>query len=69
MRNIFFRKTHKEQKTFARSSVLFLFFLLFFLSFFLSSCTEYERANLNPRPFNEPAYWEINPYGANAFQN
>ncbi|MBO4304685.1 MAG: hypothetical protein J6A21_08895 [Lentisphaeria bacterium] len=50
------------------SSVLFLF-LVWFLLLLLSSCTDYERAGLNPRPFNEPAYWEINPYGPNAFQN
>ena len=50
------------------SSVLFLSSAVIFL-LLLSSCTDYERAGLNPRPFNEPAYWEINPYGPNAFQN
>ena len=36
--------------------------------FFLVSCTEYERDGVNPRPFNEPADWENNPYG-NVFRN
>ena len=51
------------------SSVLFLFLVSLFFLMILSSCTDYERAGLNPRPFNEPAYWEVNPYGPNAFQN
>jgi len=37
-------------------------------SLLLVSCTEYEREGVNPRPFNEPAGWEQNPYG-NAFRN
>lgn len=36
--------------------------------FLFSSCTDYERAGVNPRPFNEPTDWEQNPYG-NAFHN
>ena len=36
---------------------------------FLSGCTDYERAGVNPRPFNEPRDWEVNPYGPNMFQN
>ena len=39
-----------------------------FLLLMLVSCTDYERAGVNPRPFNEPAGWENNPYG-NAFRN
>ena len=35
----------------------------------LCACTDYERAGVNPRPFNEPRNWEINPYGPNMFQN
>ncbi len=50
-------------------SSVFFYIILLCLLFLLSSCTDYERAGLNPRPFNEPTYWEINPYGANAFQN
>lgn len=50
-------------------SVLFLFLASLFFLLVLSSCTDYERAGVSPRPFNEPAYWEINPYGPNAFQN
>ena len=38
------------------------------LLFLLGACTDYERAGVNPRPFNEPAEWEVNPYG-NAFRN
>ena len=34
----------------------------------LASCTDYERAGVNPRPFNEPTEWEQNPYG-DAFRN
>ena len=34
----------------------------------LCSCTDYERAGVNPRPFNEPTGWEQNPYG-DAFRN
>jgi len=36
--------------------------------FLFSACTDYERAGVNPRPFNEPTEWEQNPYG-NAFRN
>ena len=25
-------------------------------------CTEYERAGVNPKPFNAPAAWERDPY-------
>jgi len=42
--------------------------LLTALLFLLGACTDYERAGVNPRPFNEPAGWETNPYG-NAFRN
>ena len=35
----------------------------------LCACTDYERAGVNPRPFNEPRSWEINPYGTSMFQN
>ena len=52
------------------SSALFIAVIsVFILSMLLlSSCTDYERAGINPRPFNEPASWEINPYG-DAFHN
>lgn len=26
------------------------------------SCTQYERDGYNPKPFNSPAGWEIQPY-------
>ena len=26
-------------------------------------------AGVNPRPFNEPRGWEVNPYGPGMFQN
>lgn len=26
------------------------------------SCTQYERDGFNPKPFNSPAGWELNPY-------
>lgn len=55
-----------------RGKVLFL--ALLFAAGLLSllamtGCTEYERAGINARPFNEPRSWEINPYGNEAFQN
>ena len=43
--------------------------ILAFAGIFLAGCTDYERAGVNPRPFNEPRSWEINPYGPNMFQN
>ena len=43
-------------------------FLLICLILLLASCTDYERAGVNPRPFNEPTEWEQNPYG-DAFRN
>ncbi|MBQ7731548.1 MAG: hypothetical protein IJT68_06915 [Lentisphaeria bacterium] len=38
-----------------------------FLSAAACSTTQ-ERSRRNPRPFNEPASWETNPYG-DAFRN
>lgn len=38
------------------------------LGLLISGCTDYERAGVNPRPFNEPKGWETNPYGR-MFQN
>ena len=49
-----------------RSLAFAVLFIVF--SLFLASCTDYERAGVNPRPFNEPTHWEQNPYG-NAFRN
>lgn len=43
-------------------------FVLVILLVFFCSCTDYERMGVNPRPFNEPAQWENNPYG-DVFQN
>ena len=48
-----------------RLSAVFLAAAIFLL---LCSCTDYERAGVNPRPFNEPTQWEQNPYG-DAFRN
>ena len=42
--------------------------LLCLMILLLASCTDYERAGVNPRPFNEPTEWERNPYG-DAFRN
>lgn len=57
---------------FMASSADFLKTVLVLLSagmlLLLSACTEYERNGVNCRPFNEPTYWEQNPYG-NAFRN
>ena len=47
---------------------IFLLLGCFLLLILLAACTDYERAGVNPRPFNEPAEWEYNPYG-NAFRN
>ena len=47
---------------------IFLLLVCFVLLLLLVSCTDYERAGVNPRPFNEPAEWEYYPYG-NAFRN
>ncbi|MBP3393946.1 MAG: hypothetical protein ACI4UV_11725 [Victivallales bacterium] len=49
----------------------FLITALFLLAagVFLNGCTDYERAGVNPRPFNEPRGWEVNPYGPGMFQN
>jgi hypothetical protein len=33
-----------------------------------AACSPQERSRRNPRPFNEPASWETNPYG-DAFRN
>ena len=48
-----------------RRCAVFLAAVFFLL---LCSCTDYERAGVNPRPFNEPTGWEQNPYG-DAFRN
>ena len=32
------------------------------LLFAVISCTQYERDGYNPKPFNSPAGWEIQPY-------
>lgn len=33
------------------------------------SCTQYERDGFNPKPFNAPAGWEVQPYGNNRLRN
>ena len=33
------------------------------------SCTQYERDGYNPKPFNSPAGWEIQPYQNYQFRN
>ena len=57
----------KEDRFVMRMWIAFV--ILAFAGIFLSGCTDYERAGVNPRPFNEPRSWEINPYGPNMFQN
>lgn len=27
-----------------------------------ASCTQYERDGINPKPFNSPSAWEMQPY-------
>ena len=41
-----------------------VFFLLSLLCLAacLTACTAYERNGSNPKPFNAPAGWELNPY-------
>lgn len=29
---------------------------------FTAACTQYERDGFNPKPFNAPAGWEVQPY-------
>ena len=54
--------------TVKKTQKIFLLLGCFLLLILLAACTDYERAGVNPRPFNEPAEWEYNPYG-NAFRN
>jgi len=46
-----------------------LFIMLLAVSAVLCSCTQYERDGFNPKPFNSPASWETNPYGAYGAHN
>lgn len=52
-----------------RMKILTAALILLSAGILLCACTDYERAGVNPRPFNEPRNWEINPYGPNMFQN
>ena len=63
-------KIYKRQSESRISSAFFIVLILCLtvLMMLLSACTDYERAGINPRPFNEPAAWETNPYGG-VFQN
>ena len=49
----------------------FLITALFLLAagVLLNGCTDYARAGVNPRPFNEPRGSEVNPYRPGMFQN
>ncbi len=33
------------------------------------SCTQYERDGFNPKPFNSPAGWELQPYQGGRLHN
>ncbi len=52
-----------------RMKILTAALILLSAGLLLCGCTDYERAGVNPRPFNEPRSWEINPYGTSMFQN
>ena len=42
--------------------IIFLIAGVAVLLFACVSCTQYERDGFNPKPFNSPAGWEMQPY-------
>ena len=68
MKNPVKKYTRQSESGISSAFFIVLVLCLTALMMLLSSCTDYERAGINPRPFNEPASWEINPYG-DAFHN
>lgn len=50
-----------------RKIILMIFFMA--VLFWGVSCTPYEREGYNPKPFNAPAGWELQPYRTNQLRN
>lgn len=42
--------------------IIFLIAGVAVLLFACAACTQYERDGFNPKPFNSPAGWEMQPY-------
>ena len=49
--------------------IIFLILGMTAILFTVTACTQYERDGCNPKPFNAPAGWELQPYSNYQLRN